>query len=51
MWHLLDAGIVDEAGIGAGSCDDQTGPKQFSCQLHLLVVYQTRFRLRDEETG
>lgn len=49
MWHLLDASIVDEAGISTGASDDQPGPKQLSSQLHLVIVYQTGFRLRGEK--
>lgn len=51
VWHLLDASIVDEAGISAGASDDQPGPKQLRSQLHLVVVYQTCFRLRGEGRG
>lgn len=48
MWHLLDASIVDEAGISTGASDDKPGPEQLRSQLHLVIVYQTRFGLGEE---
>lgn len=51
VWHLLDASIVDEAGISTGASDDQPGPKQLRSQLHLVVVYQTCFRLGGDKVG
>lgn len=49
MWHLFNSSIVDEAGISTGASDDEPGPKQLRSQLHLVVVYQTCFRLRGGE--
>lgn len=44
--HLLDAGIVNEASVGAGASDDEPGPEQLGCHFHLLIVYESRSRLR-----
>lgn len=46
---LLHALVVDEAGVGAGSCDDESGPEEPGRLLQLLVVYQARLRLSDGE--
>lgn len=47
--HLLDAGIVNEAGVGAGASNDDLGPEQLGCHLHLVVVYKSRCRLQRNE--
>lgn len=39
--HLLDAGIVNEPGIGTGASDDELGPEQLGRYLHLVVVYKS----------
>ena len=39
--HLLDAGVVNEAGIGAGASDDELGPEQLGRHLQLVVVYES----------
>lgn len=52
--HLLDAAVVNEAGVGAGASDDEPRPEQLGRQLHLLVVYESCCRLQgkaEEETG
>ncbi len=46
---LLDAAVVDEASVRAGAGDDEFGSEESRRQLHLIVVYQTRFRLRERE--
>lgn len=43
--HLLDAGVVNEAGIGTGASDDELGPEQLGRHLHLVVVYESCCRL------
>lgn len=47
--HLLDAAVVNEAGIGAGASDDEPGPEQLGRQLHLVVVYESCRRLQRKE--
>lgn len=49
--HLLDASVVNEAGIGAGASDDDPGPEQLGRQLHLVVVYESCRRLQRKEGG
>lgn len=49
--HLLDAGVVNEAGIGAGASDDELGPEQLGRHLHLVVVYKSCSRLREVGQG
>lgn len=49
--HLLDAGVVNEAGIGAGASDDELGPEQLGRHLHLVVVYESCFNLQREGEG
>lgn len=49
--HLLDAGVVNEAGIGAGASDDELGPEQLGRQLHLVVVYKSCCSLQRHEEG
>lgn len=58
--HLLDAGVVNEAGIGAGASNDDLGPEQLGRHLHLVIVYKSRCwlqgdgeenRLREEVEG
>lgn len=44
--HLLDASIVNEAGIGAGASNDELGPEQLGCGLHLVIVYESCCRLQ-----
>lgn len=44
--HLLDAAVVNEAGVGAGASDDQPRPEQLGRHLHLLVVYESCCRLQ-----
>lgn len=44
--HLLDAAVVNEAGVGAGAGDDEPRPEQLGRQLHLVVVYESCCRLR-----
>lgn len=39
--HLLDAGVVNEAGIGASASDDELGSEQPGRHLHLVVVYES----------
>lgn len=39
--HLLDAGVVNEAGIGAGASNDELGPEQLGRHIHLVVVYES----------
>lgn len=47
--HLLDAGVVNEAGIGAGASNDDFGPKQLGRHLHLVIVYKSCSRLQGNE--
>lgn len=47
--HLLDAAVVNEAGIGAGASDDEPRPEQLGRQLHLVVVYESCCRLQAKE--
>lgn len=49
--HLLDAGVVNEAGIGAGASNDEPGPEQLGCHLHLVVVYKSCCRLQRNTEG
>lgn len=49
--HLLDAAVVNEAGIGAGASDDEPGPEQLGRQVHLVVVYESCRRLQRKEGG
>lgn len=44
--HLLHAGVVDEAGVGAGSCYDEFGSEEAGRLLQLVIIYQTCFGLR-----
>lgn len=46
---LLHTLVVDEASIGAGPCDDESGPEESGRLLQLLVVYQACLRLSDGE--
>ena len=46
--HLLDAGVVNEPGIGTGASDDELGPEQLGRQLHLVVVYESCCSLERE---
>lgn len=46
--HLLDAAVVNQAGVGAGASDDEPRPEQLGRQLHLLVVYESCSRLQQE---
>lgn len=43
--HLLDAAVVNEAGISAGASNDELGPEQLGRHLHLVVVYESCCRL------
>lgn len=47
--HLLDAGVVNEAGIGAGASNDHLGPEQLGRHLHLVVVYKSCCWLQGNE--
>ncbi len=49
--HLLDAGVVNEAGIGAGASDDELGPEQLGRHLHLVVVYKSCCSLQRDGEG
>lgn len=49
--HLLDAGVVNEAGIGAGASDDELGPEQLGRHLHLVVVYESCCSLQRQGGG
>jgi len=49
--HLLDAGVVNEAGIGAGASDDELGPEQLGRHLHLVVVYESCCSLQRKGDG
>lgn len=46
--HLLHAGVVNEAGIGAGASNDDLGPEQLGRHLHLVIVYKSRCRLQGD---
>lgn len=46
--HLLDAGIVNEPGIGAGASNDELGPEQLGRGLHLVIVYESCCSLQRE---
>lgn len=39
--YLLDAGVVDEPGVGAGARDDEPGTEEPRCHLQLGVVDQS----------
>ena len=47
--YLFDASIVDEAGVGAGSCYDESGSEESGAPLQLLIIYQTCFGLRGDK--
>lgn len=49
--HLLNAGVVNEAGIGTGASDDELGPEQLGRHLHLVVVYESCCWLQRNEEG
>lgn len=49
--HLFDAGVVNEAGIGAGASDDKLGPEQLGRHLHLVVVYESCCSLQRGSEG
>lgn len=46
--HLLDAGVVNEAGICTGASNDDLGPEQLGRHLQLVVVYESCCRLERE---
>lgn len=49
--HLLDASVVNEAGIGAGASDDELGPEQLGRHFHLVVVDESCCRLQIDREG
>lgn len=49
--HLLNAGVVNEAGIGTGASDDELGPEQLGRHLQLVVVYESCCWLQRNEQG
>lgn len=49
--HLLDAAVVNEAGISTGASNDELGPEQLGRHLHLVVVYESCCRLQRDGEG
>lgn len=46
--YLFHASVINEAGVGAGSCYDESGSEESGVPLQLLIIYQTCVGLRGD---